>query len=139
MANYYASARTNYFLVKDVEAFTTDINAVTSYVNIITHTTKDGLELVGLLGNDPDGSGFPYSQYSDEDGEYLEINWDKIFQAHLEDGWVAIIMESGAEKLRYISGYAVAYNNKGETRTIDLTNIYKLAMELGDNVTPAEY
>jgi len=138
MANYYASARTNYFLVKDVEAFTTDINAVTNDVEIITQE-KDGVQLVGLLGTDPDGSGFPYSQYSDEDGEYLEINWDKIFQAHLEDGWVAIIMESGAEKLRYISGYAVAYNNKGETRTIDLTNIYKLAMELGTNITPAEY
>jgi hypothetical protein len=48
-------------------------------------------------------------------------------------------MGAGAEKLRYIHGYAIAFNNKGETRMIHLTDIYKIAEELGKDVKKAEY
>jgi hypothetical protein len=138
MANYYASSRTNYFKVKDVEAFKTEIESMTGSVEIVSQKA-DGVTLVGLLGNDPDGDGFPFSFYSHEEEEYVELDWEKIFKAHLEDDWVAIIMEAGAEKLRYINGYAIAYNNKGETKTVGLNDIYTLALELGTKVTPAEY
>jgi hypothetical protein len=48
-------------------------------------------------------------------------------------------MGAGAEKLRYINGWAEAYNNKGEKRVINLGDIYKLAEELGSEITRAEY
>jgi hypothetical protein len=48
-------------------------------------------------------------------------------------------MGAGAEKLRYINGWAEAYNNKGEKRAITLGDIYKLAEELGSEITRAEY
>jgi hypothetical protein len=137
MANYYASARTNYFAVTDLEAFKADIESKTSSVQVVSQE-KDGLTLVGLLGSDDDGGGFPF-EYEDEDGEYVELNWAEIFKAHLEDGWVAIIMESGAEKLRYIAGYAVAYNSKGETVSLNLDDIYDKAKSLGTNITTATY
>ena len=137
MANYYASARTNYFAVTDLEAFKADIESKTSSVQVVSQE-KDGLTLVGLLGSDDDGGGFPF-EYHDEDGEYVELDWAEVFKAHLEDGWVAIIMESGAEKLRYIAGYAVAYNSKGETVSLNLDDIYDKAKSLGTNITTATY
>jgi len=137
MANYYASARTNYFAVTDLEAFKADIESKTSSVQVVSQE-KDGLTLVGLLGSDDDGGGFPF-EYEDEDGEYVELDWAEIFKAHLEEGWVAIIMESGAEKLRYIAGYAVAYNSKGETVSLNLDDIYDKAKSLGTNITTATY
>ena len=137
MANYYASARTNYFAVTDLEAFKADIESKTSSVEVISQE-KDGLTLVGLLGTDADGAGFPF-EYENEDGDYVELDWAEIFKAHLEDGWVAIIMESGAEKLRYIAGYAVAYNSKGDVVTINLDDIYEKAKSIGTNITQATY
>lgn len=137
MANYYASARTNYFAVTDLEAFKAELESKTSSVEVVSKE-EDGLTLVALLGSDDDGAGFPFD-YEDEDGEYVELDWAEIFKAHLEDGWVAIIMESGAEKLRYIAGYAVAYNSKGETVAINLDQIYEKAKSLGSNITEATY
>ncbi len=137
MANYYASARTNYFAVTDLEAFRADIESKTSSVDVISQE-KDGLTLVALLGSDDDGGGFPF-EYQDEDGDYVELDWAEIFKAHLEDGWVAIIMESGAEKLRYIAGYAVAYNSKGETVSLNLDDIYDKAKSIGTHITHATY
>lgn len=137
MANYYASARTNYFAVTDLEAFKADLESKTSSVEVVSKE-EDGLTLVALLGSDDDGAGFPF-EYEDEDGEYVELDWAEIFKAHLEDGWVAIIMESGAEKLRYIAGYAVAYNSKGETVDINLDQIYEKAKSIGTHITHATY
>ena len=48
-------------------------------------------------------------------------------------------MGAGAEKLRYIIGWAEAFNNKGESRAISLDAIYNLAKELGSEITRAEY
>lgn len=135
MANYYASARTNYFAVTDLEGFKADIESKTSSITVVTQE-KYGLTLVALLSED-DG-GFPF-QYEDEDGDYVELDWAEIFKAHLEDGWVAIIMESGAEKLRYITGYAVAYNSKGDVVTINLDDIYAKAESIGTKITQATY
>lgn len=137
MANYYASARTNYFAVTDLEAFKADLESKTSSVQVVSKE-ENGLTLVALLGNDDDGAGFPF-EYENEDGDYVELDWAEIFKAHLEDGWVAIIMESGAEKLRYIAGYAVAYNSKGETVSINLDDIYEKAKSIGTNITHATY
>jgi len=137
MANYYASARTNYFAVTDLEAFKAELESKTSSVEVVSKE-EDGLTLVALLGSDDDGAGFPF-EYEDEDGEYVELDWAEIFKAHLEDGWVAIIMESGAEKLRYIAGYAVAYNSKGETVVINLDQIYEKAKSIGTHITHATY
>jgi hypothetical protein len=137
MANYYASARTNYFAVTDLEAFKADIESKTSSVEVVSKE-EDGLTLVALLGTDADGGGFPF-EFEDEDGDYVELNWAEIFKAHLEDGWVAIIMESGAEKLRYIAGYAVAYNSKGETVSLNLDDIYDKAKTIGTKITTATY
>jgi hypothetical protein len=141
MANYYGVARTNYFAVKSAEDFTAEM---ANYpVEVITSVNVAGETLYGLMDTNSDGGGWEWSyvaEMEDEDGEPyetdLEIDWVEVFARHLEDGWVAILMETGAEKYRYLSGYALAVNSKGESREINLSrDIDKLANELGENVT----
>ena len=48
-------------------------------------------------------------------------------------------MEIGWEKLRYVSGIAVAVNWKGEQKSLNLSDIHTEAETLGPQVTPCEY
>lgn len=135
MATYYESARSNYFLVKDIDAFKQELESVKSLD--IEIQKRDNKDYVCLLNKNENG--FPWDAYDDILGEYVELDWESIFAKHLQDGSVAIVMGAGAEKLRYIHGYAIAFNNKGETKMLHLTDIYKLAEELGTDIQKAEY
>ncbi len=134
MANYYESARSNYFFVKDIEAFEKELEG--SSLEITKKQIGD-LTQVCLLADEE--VGFPEGKYDPETFESIELDWSDIFKRHLADNQVAIIMGAGAEKLRYINGWAEAFNNKGESRAINLMQIYKLAEELGSEITRAEY
>ncbi len=134
MANYYESARSNYFFVKDIEAFKSELNG--SGLEISTKKIGD-LTQVCLLADMENG--FPFEKYDPDTFDSTELDWADIFKRHLVDNQVAIIMGAGAEKLRYISGWAIAYNNKGESKSINLDDIYDLAKELGSKITTATY
>ena len=69
MANYYASARTNYFLVKDIEAFTNEVEPIS--VELSTKTVDDKT-FVCLL-SDGEG-GFPWEYYEETSDDYLEVD-----------------------------------------------------------------
>jgi hypothetical protein len=128
MANYYASARSNYFRVKDIEAFKADCPVPVEVQN------KDGKDYCVILFEE---EGILTWDYNGE-----EIGWAALFAKHLEEDSVAIFMEAGAEKLCYINGYAIAYNSKGEELCISLNDIYDLVKkEWSPNleVTYAEY
>ena len=133
MANYYASCRSNYFNVKDHDAFYEEMSAIPS---IEVRNTEKGF---AILGDCPNGSGWPSWIYDEETGEETEIYLPEIVSKHLVDGDVAIFMESGVENLRYVAGYAEAINNKGELKSINLAQIFELAKELGTSVTDASY
>jgi hypothetical protein len=137
MSNYYEASRSNYFAVKNLEAFKTAIEAFP--IELVSKTAEDGETLVALLG-DYEG-GFAWTYYDEDTEDDIEIVWEDIFKEHLADDTVAIFMGTGSEKLRYLSGWAVAYNNKGETVAINLDEIYAKAesLLLGKNITRAEY
>jgi hypothetical protein len=135
MANYYETARSNYFFVKDVDAFKAELDG--SGLNVETRNIGE-LTQVGLFADDSQSASF-FEKYDPETFESEELDWTGIFKRHLADNQVAIIMGAGAEKLRYINGWAEAFNNKGESRAINLMQIYKLAEELGSEITRAEY
>ena len=137
MANYYGQARTNYFAVKDGQAFEDEMAKLP--VEVITQTNDDGLKLYGFLDSNQDGAGLDYYVWDEETDEDIEIDWTATLAKHLADGWVAIIMEVGHEKYRYLNGYASAVNNKGETRTLSLNDILTRSADLGDNVTGVGY
>jgi len=136
MANFYGQTRSNYFAVKDAEAFTAELENYP--VRVITKETE-GVTLYGFLDDDADGAGEIWSIYNDETDEFDEIDWGHVFKRHLQDDWVAVIITTGSEKYRYFTGDATAYNNKGESKTLNLEHIYELASELGSNRTFASY
>jgi hypothetical protein len=136
MANFYGQARSNYFMVKNNEEFVAEMEKYP--VKVITKET-DGVTLYGVMDDDDDGGGDMFSVWDEDEDGADELDWSEVFTRHLADGWVAVIVSSGAEKYRYISGHAVAYNNKGEETHLDLSDIYTLAGQLGDKITMAEY
>jgi hypothetical protein len=166
MANYYAAARTNYVSLKEgltVEDFRGHIDAIgLPSVEVIEKNGK-----VGLLSEDPDSGSFPSflcPEWETEDDlknlsqalgipaeglkdmEEIEFSWAAHIMPLVKEGEVFIVMESGAEKLRYIVGFAEAYVRQGDEvkfTSINITEIYsKAAVEFGipvEQIEPAEY
>jgi hypothetical protein len=129
MANYYGSARTNYFRVKDIEAFKAEVEAYP----LVVVSRDDNPDFIALFISDDDDEGsFPWCDYYTEDAEGDEINWTEIFGRHLQVNSVVIIQEVGNEKLRYFGGIAVAINSKGEEITININSIFDQATALGE-------
>lgn len=143
MANWIGVARSNYFHVADRDAFD----------DMIAPIRNAGLEVVSK-GGDPtwialiadDENGWP-SEYEPEDENdpqadafgMVQFDIAEIVAPFLVDGEVAIFMETGFEKAKYVTGVTVAINNKGERRRVDLYDIYDLAREIGSYLTKAEY
>ena len=138
MATYTSTARTNYFRVKDVDAFNKWIEQF-SGLETIVHETQG---TIGILFED----GVPNCRWETEkfaDGSEhdvdVEVDFMEELGLHLADEEVAVLQEVGNENLRYVSGYSIAVNNKGERREISINHIYNLAKELGSKITHAEY
>ena len=123
MADWYGTSRSSYFLVKDVEAFK---EALAPFeVQVMVHPVRP--EFVMLVGAQEYGD-FP-SYGVTEDNEEVELDFQKLFSEHLVEGQVAILMEAGAEKLRYITGYACAYTWDGRFAQVSLSDIYQRVEE----------
>lgn len=134
MANYYCSSRTNYFRVKDRPAF--DEWAAKYMLNI--HDKADG-SLCLTPGSYTDDGSFP-SSYEDETGEHIQFEFPLELSRFLADGSIAVVIEVGNEKLRYLNGLAIAVDNTGQSVGVSLNEIYELAEEnFGVDVTRAEY
>jgi len=133
MANYVACVRSNYFDVKDAAAF----EAFCKKWNLeLIRGGKDDT-LFGFLG---DGEiGIPLCYYDAEADDYVEGRFMDELAGHLADGWVAIVREIGYENMRYLVGYTVAVNARGESIEVSLDQIYEDAKRLGEHVTPCEY
>ena len=66
-------------------------------------------------------------QYSDFD---LSFDFFTELQKHLPEGIVAIFMEVGSEKYRYLVGQSIAVSSK-EIKVINLSDIYEVAKSMG--------
>lgn len=143
MADWYGSARTNYFRVKDLEAFKAELGKPQYEVDIVELDPTSALTQVPgyiALFSTGEKGGWESSYYDDDvEDEWVEFDIPSIVAPFLIDGEVAVFIEAGAEKLRYITGFAEAINNKSERRLVTLSSIYELAKELGPNVTEATY
>lgn len=133
MANYYGSARSNYFKVKDPDAFKAWAQSL-SCVGVWNGENGS----FGIYSDCPDSGCWPSTKWVDD--EPVDIDLEAELAEHLQEGEVAILMQCGAEKLRYVSGYAIAVNHLGETVSVCLAEIYKLAKaKFGTEPTQAEY
>jgi hypothetical protein len=119
MANWYGKSRSNYFQVKDRAAF--DALMELYEVEVIE---KDGG--VGFLARTEFGT-IPTREAEEEGDDPISLA-DEIAD-HLAENQVCVIMEAGAEKLCYVSGFATAISWTGESVNISLDDIYKLAQD----------
>jgi hypothetical protein len=135
VANYTGAARTNYFRVKDRDAF----NDALQDLDVTISEQNSDPQFVCLLATGTDDGCFPSWVYNEDTDDHDDIDLPGLIADHLVDGDVAIIMEAGHEKLRYVSGWALAVNSKGETVQVTLNDIYDKAKTLGDTITDASY
>lgn len=123
MANYYEKARTNYFKVKDFTKFREFIDKFSS-IELVVEEQKGGYAL--LFSEE---SGVP-SQYYDEDtDDFIEVDFIYELSRFITDDSIAVIQAVGSEKLRFVSGYAIAVNSKNEQVSININEIYERAKE----------
>lgn len=126
MANWYATARSNYVRVKDPKAF---LDWADSLPNV---EVVDRGERFALLVTGEDG----WPSFRGEQGDE-EIDLASEIANHLAEDEVFIFQEVGAEKLRYLTGWAKAINSAGETVEVSIDDIYTLVRKRW-NLIPTE-
>lgn len=138
MANYAGYARSNYFRVRDTAEF---LGWVETLPGVVARRDDGDQERFVLLVEDADGSGWPNWRYYEEVEDEEEIDLFAELAEQLAEGEVAVLQEIGAEKLRYLVGYAVAVNHRGETLSVSIDEVYQKVQEAGwgDHVSTATY
>lgn len=132
MANYYGFGRTNTFAVKDIQALRARLGPDFTVLD----RSEEGPGRVSIFADDGDGTGF-WSRwiYSEDDDNIDEHSYEEpeelyvpdVIAEYLQDGQVAVFMHAGAEKQRYIVGYAVAVGCDGRQVRLSLDDIYEAA------------
>lgn len=136
MGFFNATARTNYFQVKD-EAARIELEAWCKATGNRFHLHDKKPLFCMVSGNEDDGAFRFWSPGAEED--QTETWWDTICHV-LADGQCLVAMEAGSEKLRYVCGHATAIRADGESVELSLDEIYQIASDkLGIFPTPAEY
>jgi hypothetical protein len=125
MANWYGSARSNQFTVTDMDGLK---HALAPFGDIEIAERGDK---VCLLVTDGDYGGWR-SVVFDEQDEEIEFDPAVHIMPYAKEGEVVVLMEAGAEKLRYITGNAQAFIRKGDevrSKYLDLSQIYQMAAD----------
>lgn len=137
MANYECVTRSNYFRVKDPEAFRRFMSRVygSNKVNLWEQKDKEdrlvfGFGLFGGIG------GYASEETADDDDLEEYTDYDLFLdglQQHVAADDAVIIVEGGNETLRYIIGSAVVVT-RSAIEYFDVTNLAtKRAAELLEN------
>lgn len=122
MANWYGTSRSNYFRVKEEAAFRQWADNL--HLGIFEHDQDHGLFAIHP-GDWCDNGSWPSCDLETDE----EIDIADQLSKHLAEGQVAVLMTAGAEKLRYITGYAIAVNADGDVVSVSLDDIYAKAAE----------
>lgn len=130
MANFYGSGRTNYVKVKDKDKFK---ELCEKYD--FTFIEQDGK--VGFYTNNEDGDSTFWEEDENEDMQPTDTLPE--FAELMKDNEVLVFQRIGNEKMRYLVGEAIAYNNKGKSVVVSINDIYAKAKKLGKNISIAEY
>jgi hypothetical protein len=142
MADWYGTARSNYFRVKDEAAFRKEAESLG--LEVMTSSSDSGLLMVTPNALDDKGGWPTWSpDESDAGVDPLEVDIVGSLSKHLVKGEIVVLMECGAEKLRYLTGHATAFNSNGQRVDLDLGDIYRKAAKgfhvPVENITEAQY
>lgn len=140
MANWYGTARSNHVKIKDMAGLKTALEPFEIHIHTAIAGAHKGM--ICFWSEDGDSGAWPGS-ILDEDEAEVEFDPAVHICPFMEDDQILVMMEAGAEKLRYITGWATAYTADGRDTTISLGRIYQQAAdEFGvprESITPAEY
>lgn len=165
--NLTGTGRSNYFRVRDLDAFVADLTrcGVATTLRLESGVGTDPEGSICLLPDGTDTGELPniptdppcdtYTPWDGHEGPCEDCNWGEaahgadedtlpgslldLIGNHLIDGDVAIVIFVANEGLRYVGGGAAAINSRGETVTVHLDSIYDLAKPLGTTISAAEY
>lgn len=136
MANFTGAQRSNYVIFKPEK-----LEEVREYLEQFSVELSPNLnqpEFYCLLPSNNYEDIFSSSSIEED----VQLDLGRVAQQMLE-GQVLVVMLAGHEKLRYISGCAEAWNWKGESVYLDLSDIYKKAAEAfqvnQDSITDCSY
>lgn len=130
MANYVLTCRSNYFRVRDPKRF----ERWCSFFGLDHWTEKSlpGCEDDFYAISNDNGDGWPSSHPETDE----ELDFEAELSKHLDPRDVAILMQIGSERLRFVSGHASAIHADGRAVHVGLQSIYGLAQQtFGDKVT----
>lgn len=136
MANYCATTRSNYFRVKRAEEF--EVLCEGMALNSWTKTFPDhpGDVFYAITADTGDCAGWPTAYWSDELNDFIEFDIEAFVQSHLDPRDVAVLLEVGNEKYRYLNGFAVAIHATKPPVRLSLDDIAPLArVTFGADVT----
>ena len=128
MANYTCAVRTNYFKVRDPEAFRVFMQRVygeEDHVSLWEQMDNSGVLRFGF--GSYGGIGGLRNEPCDDDDEYDDDDdtYDAFIdglQAHIAEDDACLIFEAGHEKLRYVTGSCTIVTAK-ETRHLDIADM----------------
>ena len=151
MANYTASARSNYVKVSDIDRLRHSLAPWPISIHEARNheTDEEGNGYFCFLCDNE--SGWPairWEELTDTTSEEFEFDWETDVMPFIAPNEVLVIMEVGNVKLQYLSGYATAYIRREteidftvESVAIRLYDIYEKAKNAFgvEHVTVAEY
>lgn len=127
MSNYICTIRTNYFHVKDPDAFRAFMGRVYGSTDFISFWQEKDLAGQPVFGFGTHGAiGGLRNAAADENDDADESAYDAFIcglQDHVAEDDAVILLEAGYEKLRYVSGSATIITSNDQ----DYLNISVLA------------
>lgn len=123
MANYECTVRTNYFHVKDEEAFRKLVERIVSddRIWLFEENDSDGKKLFGFGSYGSLDGIRKDNEENDDEYDEEEVLYQKLQSCVAEDDAV-IILAAGNENLRYVTGDAVCITHD-KIEYLDLTRL----------------
>ncbi len=139
MANWYGTARSNYFQVNDEQAFLERCKIF----GLEVHSQGGDAEIPKAFMVHPttDDGSWPQSAYAleTEENEYGDFNIGEEIQKFLLPGSVAILGCVGAEKIRYLTADVIIVTTDGVEYRNFFEEVYAELLDDGLNATRMEY
>ena len=139
MAQWIGVARSNYVKIADVDGL---VKALEPFEIEVMGGDANVGKVMFTVSQESDDGGWPTYACA-EDG--TEIKFDPAIHIcpFMEEGQILVMQEVGWEKLRYVTGHAVAYNKAGASTSVNIDDIYAKAAAFfevkEDDITLAQY
>lgn len=124
MGTWCGTSRTNYFRVRDGEVFQAWGEKLG--FTVVSRVFADRQRQYALATYDC----WPSHEFSSEGALVREVDFFAELAAHVSSDEIVVCIQAGAEKLRYVTGEAVAFRvslGQIEKITLSLDDIYNLA------------